>query len=68
MNRTAKPTAHSSFKKDFENHEKSKRENLEKTNEILNKQSVNVGIGRKNVHQNYDTDDSEPREFRETSN
>ena len=42
MNRTAKPTAHSSFQKECRNQRKSEKKNMGKRNEILNKQSVNL--------------------------
>ena len=57
-NRTAKPTAHSSFQK----------ENMERRDKIVNKQSTKLRNIRKNVHLNSDTDDSEPREFEGDSN
>ena len=63
INRTAKPTAHSSFQKECRNQGKLEKEKMERRNEILNKQSVNLRNRRKNVHQNSDTDDSEPLEF-----
>ena len=63
INRTTKPTAHSSFQKDIRNHEKSEKENIEKRNEILNKQQINFKNRRISVHQNSDTDDSEQLEF-----
>ena len=56
--RTAKPTAHSSFQK----------ENMERRDKIVNKQSTKLRNRRKNVHLNSDTDDSEPREFEGDSN
>ena len=68
INRTAKPTAHSSFQKECRNQGKSEKEIMERRNEILNKQSVNLRNRRKNVHQTSDTDDSEPLEFGENFN
>ena len=67
INRTEKPTAHSSFQKELRNHEKSEKENMEERNEISNKQSVNLRNRRRSVHQSSDTDDSEPLKFRENS-
>ena len=41
---------------------------MEKREEKLKTKTINVGIGRKNGHQNSDRDDSEPRECRENLN
>ena len=41
---------------------------MERRNEILNKQSANLRNGRKNVHLNFDTGDSEPLESGENFN
>ena len=68
INRTAKPTAHSSFEKEFRNHEKSNREKMGNINEILNKQSVNLRNRRMNVHKNLYTDDNESLETEENIN
>ena len=68
LNKTARPAAYSLFEKECRNQGKSEKENMERRNEILNKQSANLRNRRKDVHLNSDTDDSEALELEENFN
>ena len=63
LNKTARPAAHSSFETEFETQEKSERGKIENKNKTVNKQPINLKNRRTSVHQNSDTEDSEPLEF-----